>query len=281
MKRSNVIVFKSVFLIVVCLCAVLTGCQKTTVKDHTRQEPLSKNIPAPIDSIKSALENDFSFTISYEYTNFPIYGISQHVEQLYGADDSFRFYCESRQWDYRNGYEFEENAEYYYQYEDDVFVCYMTVNGGEVIRTEIPQDGLQSMFENKWRMVGSDALLPAYFEAFTEEVKGELYTFKLPVGKVLEGDSYLSVFTNNMFKLSGNEYDSSLELNILCSCKVEKGSYRPIEISYDFTEIKPYVLTSGAMSGEYALDANFVSMIYEFDYDLPQTISVPDKFLNS
>ena len=60
--------------------------------------------------------------------------------------------------------------------------------------------------------------------------------------------------------------------------KTEEDTYRPIRVSYDFSELKPYVLSNFALEGEGALDKEFMYMTYEFDYNLEKSIQVPSEF---
>ena len=135
------------------------------------------------------------------------------------------------------------------------------------------------MAADRQRIVGVDALFPHYLEEFSEKIEGEEYTFTLSLDKVLEDDTYLSAYLNNVFALCGKEYDPSLNLKILCTCITEKDQLRPQKIVYDFSQIKPYVLSEGALSGEWALDADFMYLYYEFDFDLQETIVIPNDIL--
>ena len=263
--KNGIIKIISLCLMVALMLVCFTGC--------------IPSFYSPLDRMKSQLENDFSFQISYNYTNLAFNGMSQQMQQQYGNDGSFYFSIERKQWDHRTDYDFSENVEYYYRYENNVMVCYMRTNDQEVQRSEISEEVENAMRADKYRIVGADTLFPAYLENFSEKIEGEEYTFTLPLDKVLEDDIYLSSFLSNVFTLCGKEYDPSLNLNILCTCITETDQLRPQKIVYDFSQIKPYVLSEGALSGEWALDTDFMYLYYEFDFVLQETIVIPNDVL--
>lgn len=256
---------KRVLLLFLCLVILLTGCTGITETN-------------PLQRMKKQLNEEFSFYVSYEYMHLAHNGIAQQMEQIYGKDGSFYFVIARHQWDHTSDYEYMENIEYYYRYENTEMVCYMKEKDGEVSRSVLTEDVIKQMAEDKLKIVGPDTLFPAYLENFTEEMSGEKYSFNLPVDQILEGESFLSVYLQNVFVLSGNAYDSATEINILCTVETEKDTDRPVKISYDFTELKPYVLSEGALSGEFALDMEPMHMVFEFDYDLPETVEIPSGF---
>ena len=48
---------------------------------------------------------------------------------------------------------------------------------------------------------------------------------------------------------------------------------RPVRLTADLSEVKPYVLPDGALSAEYAMDLDLVTAVYTFDYDLAETVT--------
>lgn len=271
MEKNRRITIKTVALLLICIFVLLCGCQQKNFDD------VSDN--GLVEKIKSQLSNDFSFNCSYDYINLAINGMSQLMVQRYGKDGSFSFLIDRHQWEHSNNYDVKEKVEYYYRYEDDILVCYMRKDGQNVERIEISNDELEIMNKDKLRIVGEKVLFPSYLENFEEVVSGEKYTFSLSVSKILESDSFLSVYLKNVFILCGKENEDFEKIDILCVCETEKDSYRPITISYDFNNLKTYVLSSGALSGEEAFNGDFMGMTIEFDYDLPKTVEVPDDFL--
>lgn len=106
-----------------------------------------------------------------------------------------------------------------------------------------------------------------------------VYAFSIPLDQVLSDDIYLSSFVRYMLQMRTPAYEQIRDLRIGGSVKLDKASMTPMEVSFSFEELKPYVLTESSISAEYALESNFVSMIYRFDFELSQTIVIPDEFL--
>lgn len=268
-------------LVFISLCTMLTGCQLfSNDKDSVDQIPEIVDDGSPLSAMKIQLTKDFSYTISYMYSDFPYVGFSQTIEQHSAKDGSFAFTCETKQWNNTTEYESTDLAEYYYRYENDEFICYLRHNYGEVTRSEVSDKVQREMEADRKRTLGYESLLPSYLMDFTEEAPGEKYTFRLPMARILEDNSYLAVYLNNIFTARDFTYDSSMELEIIGTCIVEKGSYKPLEITYDFSELKPYVLSNGANSAEYALDMECMYLEYHFDYDIPETAEAPDGLLD-
>lgn len=293
MKIKNRII--SLLLVMVAFSILFSGCGEKNEAGHkseseensavtdqqTEADEEPKKGSDPLERIAEQLENDVSFEVSYEYMNLAINGYSMLTQQQYGKDGSFHFSVDGRQWDHRYAFEDKNTAEYYYRYEEDAFVCYWKIGDDEVSRETLDDDLLEEMAADKKNIIGFDALFPSYMEDFTETIIGEEYTFRMPVDAILEDDSYLSNFLNGTFTLSGSKYDPSLKLNVYCTCIVEKDTFRPIKISYDFSEVKPHVLSDGALSGEWAMNSDFLYMYYEFEYNLPESVQIPEDFLNA
>ncbi len=179
-------------ILLICISISITGCQKE-----------------PLDAMKEQLENDCSFNTSLMYMNLATNGMSQKMEQKYGKDGSFYFLVDRHIWNHTTDYDETEKNEFYYQYENDILYCYMKNNDGEISKQAISKSVIDEMTRDKMKIIGADSLFPTYLENFTEEFEGEKYKFSLPVGKALNDDTFLSTYLNNVFALSGAEYDES------------------------------------------------------------------------
>ncbi len=249
-----------VFLILISSVA-LSSCQMTA-----------------LDRMKKELNNDFSFDISLMYMNLAKNGITETMKQTTGEDGSFYYLVEWSVWDYDTDYKQTERNEFYYQYEENIFYCYMKDNDGKISKQAISKSTEQEMKNDKKAIVGVNAIFPSYLENFEEDEVNHKYKFSLPVEQILKDNIHLSTFLDNVFGLCGVEYDETLNLKVVCNIETEEDTYRPIRVSYDFSELKPYVLSNLALEGEGALDTEFMYMTYEFDYNLDKSIQVPSEF---
>lgn len=287
-----------IFLLVISIfvnCTVFSGCQtqhelNEESADRVQEPTLESNpttenegqTPAinPLEKIEEQLDSDMSFAVSYEYMHLAINGYSLETKQSYSRDGSFYFNVNTRQWDHRYSFEKKQNVEWYYRYEGEDFICYMKSDDGAVSRSVVSEDVKKAMASDKANIVGFDALFPSYLEDFTEVTAGEEYSFRMPLNEIVQDDAFLSGFLKGVYTLHESEHDPSLDLQIYCTCTVEKDTFRPLKITYDFSELKPYVLSDGALSGEGALDMDLLYMHYEFNYDLPESIEIPEDILN-
>lgn len=252
-------------LFIVCLLVIssvaLSSCQMTA-----------------LDRMKKELNNDFSFDVSFMYMNLAKNGVNETMKQATGKDGSFYYLVEWSIWDHDADYEKTEKNEFYYRYEENVFYCYMKDNNGKISKQAISKSTEQEMKNDKKSIVGANAIFPSYIESFEEVEAYHKYKFSLPIDQVLKDNIHLSIFLDNVFGLSGVEYDETLNLKVVCNIETEEDTYRPIRVSYDFSELKPYVLSNFALEGEGALDKEFMYMTYEFDYNLEKSIQVPSEF---
>jgi len=134
------------------------------------------------------------------------------------------------------------------------------------------------------QLVGAKGLLPSYMQDFQDaglddENGYQRYTFDLPLTDVYEGESLISVLVRSAYTMSGTEYDPKADILIGCTFETEPDTLRPVRVTYDLTELKPIVLSDGVLSAEYALKFDAMYLIYQFDYDLAQTFSVPKDFI--
>lgn len=237
-----------------------------------------------LDALRNKLEEDVSFEITFEYMNIAFHGIKQETVQEYAWDGSFCFKNLMKKWDHTLGYEFEEKAEYYYCYEGDSLLCYMRFNEEAPTKMRLSSEDKAEMDASRKQMIGAQAVLPDYLEDFSlvsedSETGCLVYAFSIPLDQVLSDDIYLSSFVRYMLQMRTPAYEQIRDLRIGGSVKLDKASMTPMEVSFSFEELKPYVLTESSISAEYALESNFVSMIYRFDFELSQTIVIPDEFL--
>ena len=265
-------------VILFCGCGQDTPSPENTTVSKT--EP-----PAPVEpglgDVKQWLKKDFSFALSYQYTNLGINGMSQNTTQTFAADGSWSFINQRKIWDHTINYESQENAEFYYLYEDSQLICYSSIDGNMLQRTVVSSREKKEMDDSKAYIVGSPALLPKYLKnlSVAQENTVTVFTFELPVDKVLADSTFLSIFVNNAFILADQEYKDEYHAVILCTLETDSQTLQPKSLSYDFSQIKPYILSSGAQSGEYALDSDFVTMVYSFDFNLRKTTEIPGHLI--
>lgn len=237
-----------------------------------------KTPSGPMGQLQQWLNKDSSFTISYQYMNLAVNGMSQSITQTQAADGSWSFHNQRKVWYHTSDYEVEESAEFYYRYEGSQLVCYSSIDGSTPQRAQLSDRDIAAMDADKALMVGVPGLLPKYMQelTITQTNEAATFSFRLPVEKVLADNTYLSAFVSNVFTLSGSAYKPEYNATILCTFETEPQTFQPRSLYYDFSQIKPYVLSEGALSGETALDSDFLTMTYTFDYALPATTQIPD-----
>ena len=305
---------KKLLLLLLCFAFLFSGCAKTappveadteseeetdvldakdeapvdteTPPEEPEQEaPVSdKGSPGPLTRMRMQMNGNYSFNLSMNYTNLLVNGISQDVVQEYAENGDFHFTTTARQWDHGTETDITTKGEYYYRYENGELVCYSKINDGETERRELTFDDFQEIKDTERDSISVNAIFPSYIESLTDEGIDEetgcaLYTFTLPVGKVLSDQTMLSNLVTYAYYLSGNLYDPTIPINIGCTVYADADSLRPLKVVYDFTELKPYVLSDGALSGEFALDSDLMSMTYMFYYDLLAKLEIPSEFL--
>ncbi len=240
--------------------------------------------PSALSIIGEWLDQELSYTVYSEYMHLAYNGFSHEIRQETALDKSFHFIDIQRQWDHTNDAEYSSQMEYYYQYEGSNYVCYMKKDDQPGERYVYAAGQEQSLFDSRYLMVGSEVLLPSYLQDFSlseeaAETGNRVCTFSLPLQSVMKNGSLLSNFIDVSFQFYGTEYDPSLELNLYCTLEVEPETLRPVSLTYNFDELKPYILSSGALSGEYAFNIDLVRFAYTFDYNLAETTSIPAEFL--
>jgi hypothetical protein len=213
--------------------------------------------------------------------NLAINGLSQETTQVFAADGCWSFQNQRKIWDHTANYESEENVEFYYRYEDSQLICYSIVNGNAPQRAVVTENGRKEMDDSKAYMIGVPGLLPDYLQdlSVTQTDDAAILTYTLPVEKVLADSTLLAVYIQNVFALSNYEYEPEGQLLIGCTFETDPETFQPKSLSFDFSQLKPYVLSNGAQSGEFALGADFMTMVYTFDYNLPSTIAIPENLI--
>lgn len=265
--------------LLLCGCARDGSAPKTEAND-----PPGTTTPTPpqdpLAAVKSWLEADFSFDISSEYMELAVFGISQKINQTSAADGSWSFFLQRKVWDHTLDYEQQTLAEYYYRYEDTKLVCYSKIDDGQPQRMELSDRERKELEKSKGDMVGVPGLLPDYLQdmSVSQTEDAAVFTFLLPVEDVLAETTILSVYIHNAMTLS---YRDSLPENLMVVCTLEADpqTFQPRSLSYDFSQLKPYVLSEGTLSGEYALDTDCMTLVYTFDYNLSETTTIPKSML--
>lgn len=263
-----------------CIILLFSGCDASTPGAETE---LTEPTRDPVACVREWLEKDFSFELSYEYKNLAVNGMSQDTTQITAADGSWYFRSMRKTWDHRYDYEYSEEAAFYYIYEDSQLVCYSRIGDDAPERMVLTEQEKAELEESKAVMVGVPGLLPSYAQDFlvTQTDSAVNISFRLPVEAVLADHTLLSVFVSNAFAMADIAYKSEYNLMILCTFEIDPHTFQPKSLAYDFSQLKPYILCNGAQEGEWALNRNFVTMVYTFDYDLKDTTIFPKDWMSS
>lgn len=264
-----------------CGCAPITADPATTPASSATEMDPDTPSQDPLVILKQWLGKDCSFTLSYLYMNLAINGLSQETTQVFAADGGWSFQNQRKNWDHTTNYETEENAEFYYRYEDSQLICYSIINGNVQQRAVLNKADQKAMNDSKAYMIGVPGLLPDYLQdlSVTQTDDAAVFTYTLPVEKILADSTLLAAYIQNVFALSNYEYKPEDQLLIGCTFETAPETFQPKSLSFDFSQLKPYVLSNGAQSGEFALDADFMTMVYTFDYNLPSTIAIPENLI--
>ena len=285
-SRKDTLLFQFI-CIFLSLTLLLCGCApNTTDSDSTPTSSTTETTPDttaqdPLIILKQWLEKDYSFTLAYQYINLAINGTSQETTQTFAADGGWHFKNHRKVWDHTTGYEADEDAEFYYCYEDGQLICYSSINKGAPQRAVLSNKERKEMDDSKAYLIGAPGLLPDYLQdlSMVQREDAAVFTYSLPVKQVLSDNTLLSAYIHNVFALSSYEYQAETRLLIGCTFETDPQTFQPKSLSFDFSQLKPYVLSTGAQSGEYALDTDFMTMVYTFDYTLPSTITLPENLI--
>ena len=282
---------KKTMVSLLCFIVVLSGCLSTetgstdsieTTENRSVESIGEAEAPDPLTRIRQSLSQGCSFQSDELYRNLASFGFSRTILQESAKDGSFRFLTESHQWDYGSEFDEQTVAEFYYQYENGILVCYRKQDGQEAVRIPMTKSEEAELAAGREQILGQANLLPEYLTEFTdlgaeEESGRHEFSFRLPLSEVLADDALLSSFVSNACAMSGYTARPGDDLHITAFLSTDD-AMRPTTLKYDLTELKPYVLSEGALSGEFALDTDLMYMTFEFDYDLAESISVPEGF---
>ncbi len=266
---------KRILLLLLTLCVLLFSCGCLRLK-----------LKEPQERIEAWLEKEFSFSFQYEFTNLAYNGIAQETVQKTAEDGSFCMINTRREWHHFENYDVTEVSRFYYQYEDAGFVCYSQIGEESPQRMVMTKNQILEMNASKLGVVGSTGIFPAYIKNFAL-VEGEseentcTYYFEIPVKDVLEDEGIaLNTFLSIAISFSRLEYTSPQDVDIVCNIVVDKETHRPISLTYDFSEFKPYVLPDDVLLVEEMVEGGFMQMKYAFDYNLEETVPVPGALLS-
>lgn len=236
------------------------------------------------DELEEWFSEECSFSLFMEYRNLVFDGYSHEIRQENASDGGFHFVSLFKQWDRLSNYEYEEKAEYYYQFEDGNLVCYMMMNDQNPSRGVLSSEDAQMLLADKQRVVGVEVLLPEYLESFEfkksqEDETQAICTFSLPLKRVLEEAGMMASLIHNSMSMSGKDDVAVQDVSVYAELIVESDTLKPLSLTFSFDELKPYLFSDGALSGEFAFGMNLMSMTYEFDYQLLEKIHVPEEFI--
>ena len=264
-----------------CGCAPITADPDTTPSSSAPETAPDTASQDPLIILKQWLGKDCSFTLSYLYMNLAINGLSQETTQVFAADGGWSFKNQRKTWDHTTNYEFEDNAEFYYRYEDSQLICYSIINGNTQQRTVLNKADQKAMDDSKAYIIGIPGLLPDYLQdlTVTQTDDAAIFAYTLPVEKVLADSTLLAVYVQNVFALSNYEYEPEGHLLIGCTFETDPETFQPKSLSFDFSQLKPYVLSKYAQSGEQSFETEFMTMVFTFDYNLPPTIAIPENLI--
>ena len=240
--------------------------------------------PEEVDRIRAWLKEDMSYRVNARFMNLAINGMEHEIVQETGRDGSFHFVSRFKMWNHQADWEDEEKAEYYYRYEGDELACYMRIDDGELSRGAFAAEEAESFLEMRDLMAGQQALLPYGVEDFARSdlpaPEGQTaYTYGIPLSRIRSGGTMIASFLDNAFALAGKEMASEEGVSVQCTMLVDEESLQPVSVSFTFDELKPRLLSAGALSGEYALDVDLMTLEYEFDYRIPDQIEIPEAFM--
>ena len=271
---------KLLAFLLACALLLLCGCTRQESSETTAATtvPTTAAPPEPLDVVKDWLSQNFGFQISYLYHNYLYIGTSQESSMIFATDGSYSMTTTRRTWADMSDYSEEETGEFYYRYEDDQLICYMRTDDGPFQRGIMSKADIQAQEETRPFLVGVPAITPDHLQELSleETADAAIFTYQLSLKNVMADSTILTTFLANAFSLHGDEYDGKTDLPIYCTLETDPETYRPRSFTLDFTEIKPLVLDDGPLSAEYALGLDLMTMTYTFDYDLPESVTIPD-----
>ena len=286
---------KSLFLIL-ALLLILSACGKpagseTTAPETTMPETTVPETTVPpaaaeltkdeiLSAVREWLGENCSFTIEGNFTQLGMYGFSQTITQTTGQDGSFFFATEFRQWDHTSDYEQIQLGEYFYRMESGSLICYARMDGGQIQRSVLGIGEALSLSQGKLQMVGPEALLPKWGQPCGELGQTEsgnlLVKVALPLQTLLRENSFPAAFLSNTLNMAWQPFDQETEVMIFCEAEVHPDTLQPVSIRYDLNALKPWVLSDGSISGEFALGMELLYLRYHFDYAMDESVKAPE-----
>lgn len=286
---------KPVVLCLFLLCILLCACHPSapvkeaseSLTSETTTETVAETVaeteaPDTLAQIRQSLSQEFSFVVDEMYMDLASDGFSQTICQDSSSDGSFHFRMDFHQWDYLSDYDVTDIKDFYYQYEDNSMVCYAKFNEDAPTRMLMTKNDEADLNATKDQLVGAQALVPDYLTDFADAGRDEnglqCFTYRLPLSDILSDNTLLSSYISNVCAFFCYTYLSSDDLSVYVTVCTDD-SMRPVSVTHDFSELKPYVLSEGALSGEAAFETDLMHLTYTFDYDLPQSVPVPESFV--
>lgn len=296
---------KSLFLIL-ALLLILSACGKpagsettapettmpeTTVPETTAPETTAPETTVPpaaaeptkdeiLSAVRAWLGENCSFTIEGNFTQLGMYGFSQTITQTTGQDGSFFFATEFRQWDHTSDYEQIQLGEYFYRTESGSLICYARMDGGQIQRSVLGIGEALSLSQGKLQMVGPEALLPEWGQPCGELGQTEsgnlLVKVALPLQTLLRENSFSAAFLSATLNMAWQPFDQETQVTIFCEAEVRPDTMQPVSIRYDLNALKPWVLSDGSISGEFALGTELLYLRYHFDYAMDESVKAPE-----
>ena len=223
------------------------------------------------------LEQDCSFGTHFLCLEEPeLCWMEERIDQNCGADDSFSFVISLRRWDRETEQELEEGHWYYYAWENDKYVCTMKHGDSPVESSALSRRDQEDLHRSRGQFIGVESLLPACAEDFRREEaeeEPELLCLRctLPLEWILQEHPLLAQRLLYVLEQKGlEEYPEGLRVELAFS--VEKESFRPRCLRYDFSELIPGLFPEA----EAAEDGPVLEMEYRFDFELAETAPMPE-----
>lgn len=267
----------------------------------TEAEQLSEEAAAQVAALRDWLGQPMSVDMEMYYDYFPLYGYDFSIRQLTGEDESFRFTQITSTFPsqaYADGdedapWEDTEVEDWYYGWEDQVFVCYDPDGNRSVLSKKTRRE----ILEDASRVFGEAAVLPEELTDFrdggTDETTGNrVFDYQIPVSVLLEAGTMPAWHINTAVSWSGGmttlqplEELEQADPPVYIRLEAAPDTLRPIRVSFDFSEVKPYLFGNGPMSAEYAMDVNVLYITIDYSFTLPATVErdtpLEDGFLET
>ena len=246
----------------------------TSVSDDTESP---KEVLA---SLREWFDTDYSYTIRTVYTDLGFQGFEADYTQLTAKDGSFRFGTAFHQWHHPSEYDHTTTALFYYCYEGEEFVCYRRAGDEVISRMVMSEDSVADLKRSNKLALSGSAILPEYLSDFhetTPEKDGERnFVFTIALKDVESGSNFLSSYFDNVFNLFGESLYSEDGLSFR-GLLITDSNLHPLALSYEFSEIEPYVESYVVWSEEILGCLRFE---YTFDFDLSEHIEFPEEFVS-